>query len=72
MILIPLNEKLLLKIRYGVGQRILRAKQTFVGGNLALHFASVGGGPQYLDGWWLAHAILNWVLWLTLLVELDP
>ena len=33
---------------------------------------SVGGGPQYLDGRGLAHAILDWVLWQTLFIELNP
>ena len=68
----PSNEQLLLKVRYGVGQRILGAKQPFVGGNLTQHFTSVGGRPQYLDGQWLAHAILDRVLWQTLVVEIDP
>ena len=72
MIRIPSNEQLLLEVGYGVGQCILGIEQPFVGGNLARHFTSVGGGPQYLDGRWLARAILDWVLWQTLVVELDP
>ena len=72
MILIPSNEKLLLKIWYGVGQDILRAEQPFVGGNLAQHFSSVRGGQQYLGGGRLAHAVLDRFLRLTLVIELDP
>ena len=46
----PLYKELLLEIRYGVGQRILRAKQTSVGGDIAGHVLSAGCRPLDLDG----------------------
>ena len=71
VVLVPLYKKLHLKVRYGVGC-ILEAKQTSVGGNIAGHFSFAGCRPLDLDGWRLAHAILNQVFWLTLFIELNP
>ena len=58
-VLVPSYKKLLLEVQYGVGQCILGAKQTSVGGNIAGHFSSAGCSPLNLDGRQLAHANLN-------------
>jgi hypothetical protein len=65
VVLVPSYKELLLKVWYGVGQRILGVKQTSVGGNIAGHFSSAGCRPLNLDGRRLAHA-------LTLVIELNP
>ena len=72
VILVPSHKELLLEIRYGVGQHILGAKQTSVRGDIAGHLSSPGCRPLDLDGQWLAHAILEWVFWLTPIIELYP
>jgi len=72
VVLVPSYKKLLLEVRYGVGQCILGAEQTSVGGNIAGHFSSTGCRPLHLDGRQLAHAILNRFFWLTPVIELNP
>ena len=67
-----MHKKFSLKIRYSVGQCILRSKEPFVRGDIAQHFAPVMSRPLNLDGQGLIHAILNPVLWLPRLIELDP
>jgi hypothetical protein len=59
VILVPSYKELLLEVLYGVGQCILRAKETSVRGDIAGHFSSAGCRPLDFDGRWLAYAILD-------------